>query len=126
MSFIISEAATVIFILLIIYVLSASFIEHYSIPFGHETGIVVMIGIIISFVTQYEGHEEFNDIMEFNQNLFFYLVLPPIVFASAYNMKRKKFFQNIKYILLFGVVGTIIAFILFSLMSIAAVTYIPI
>ena len=52
--------------------------------------------------------------MSFNGDLFFYFVLPPIVFASGFNMYRKKFFANIRNILLFGVIGTFIAFGTFS------------
>ena len=48
--------------------------------------------------------------MSFNGNLFFYFVLPPIVFAAGFNMYRKQFFANITNILLFGVGGTFIAF----------------
>ena len=53
----------------------------------------------------------------FNDNLFFYVCLPPIVFASGFNMKRKKFFENIGYIMLFGLVGTFICFTMFSLFT---------
>jgi len=52
--------------------------------------------------------------MTFSDDLFFYFCLPPIVFASGFNMQRKKFFENIRNIILFGLVGTIIAFISFT------------
>ena len=51
--------------------------------------------------------------MAFNEQLFFYLVLPPIVFASGFNMQRKDFFGNMKNIALFGFVGTFICFFMF-------------
>ena len=57
--------------------------------------------------------------MKFNDDLFFYFVLPPIVFASGFNMYRKKFFANIQNIVLFGVIGTFIAFGSFSGLTIA-------
>ena len=53
-------------------------------------------------------------VVEFNDNLFFYFCLPPLVFASGFNMKRKKFFENIGNILLFGVGGTIVTFACFA------------
>ena len=56
---------------------------------------------------------EFSEIMAFNDDLFFYFVLPPIVFASGFNMYRKKFFGNIQNIILFGVVSTFVTFALF-------------
>ena len=56
--------------------------------------------------------------MKFSDDLFFYFCLPPIVFASGFNMQRKKFFANIKNIVLFGLIGTIIAFVSFSGMTV--------
>ena len=55
--------------------------------------------------------------MTFDENFFFYFCLPPIVFASGYNMKRKKFFENFNNILIFGVFNTIVSFILFAVMT---------
>ncbi len=52
--------------------------------------------------------------MKFDDNLFFYAILPPIIFSAGYNLKRKKFFQHFNYITLFGVVGTFVAFLAFS------------
>lgn len=61
--------------------------------------------------------------MKFSDDLFFYFCLPPIVFASGFNMQRKKFFSNIKNIVLFGLVGTIIAFVSFSGLTVLYKTY---
>ena len=56
--------------------------------------------------------------MQFSDDLFFYFCLPPIVFASGFNMQRKKFFANIRNIVLFGLVGTIIAFVSFTAITV--------
>jgi len=48
--------------------------------------------------------------MVFNDDLLFYFVLPPIIFAQGFNMYRQKFFENIHNILLFGVIGTFVTF----------------
>ena len=58
-----------------------------------------------------------QEVVEFNDNLFFYFFLPPLVFASGFNMKRKKFFENISNIMLFGVGGTIVTFAVFSILT---------
>ena len=70
------------------------------------------------------GNSEFADIMTFNDDLFFYFVLPPIVFASGYNMYRKKFFANLKNIVLFGVLGTFIIFGIFSSLTILVLKHV--
>jgi sodium/hydrogen exchanger 8 len=56
--------------------------------------------------------------MRFSDITFFYFCLPPIVFASGFNMQKGAFFANFKNILLFGVLGTFIAFGSFTGMTI--------
>ena len=43
-------------------------------------------------------------------------ILPPIIFAAGYNIKKRNFVQNFGYIALFGVLGTLISFVVLSLM----------
>ena len=59
-------------------------------------------------------------VFDFDQANFFSFILPPIVFAAGYTLKRKDFLRNIHYILGLGVIGTIIACIVISLITIAA------
>lgn len=35
-------------------------------------------------------------------------LLPPMLFEDGYNIKKRKFFQNISYINLYGVLGTVL------------------
>lgn len=41
-------------------------------------------------------------------------ILPPIIFAAGYNLKKTNFVKNFGYISLFGVIGTIISFAVLS------------
>ena len=101
--------------MLMIFMLYEAFKHKYHWRFGHEASFVVIIGVLISGIyTSGEGATEFSEIMAFNDDLFFYFVLPPIIFAAGYNMYRNKFFANIANIGIFGVLGTFITFAGFS------------
>ena len=103
-----SAGAMIIFLMFIVYMVAGTLVESKGWIVGHEAGVVIIIGMILSFLAMQFGHEEFNHMMTFDENFFFYFCLPPIVFASGYNMKRKKFFENFTNILLFGLIGTVL------------------
>lgn len=52
--------------------------------------------------------------LKFDEETFFDLILPLIIFPSGYNMRRKKFFKNIGTIMKFGFVGTIFCFSIYT------------
>lgn len=87
--------------------------EKIHCKFGHETGVAILLGLAISGIA-YKISPQVTDDFTFDGTLFFYICLPPIIFASGFNMRRKRFFENIGYILLFGVLGTIVTFVVFS------------
>ena len=115
----VAEGALIIFAMLIIYVVGGSYMEHRHAPFGHETGVMLIIGIGISAILWATGVSLSHDFM-FNGSIFFYVCLPPIIFASGFNMRRKRFFANIGYILLFGILGTILSFTIYSSLTYGA------
>ena len=81
---------------------------------AHESSLACVAGLICGgLVKMVTGRT-----IEFNNNVFFYMVLPPIIFSAGITLKHRKFFRYIYLISLFGVVGTFINFVL-----ITAVTY---
>ncbi len=79
----------------------------------HETGVVLMISVLVSYILQEKvGSYKFD----FDEKQLFYLVIPPIIFSAGFNMKKRKFFKNLPYITAFGLLGTVFNFMTMSFM----------
>jgi len=113
-SFVVPLETALFFILLMIYVVIGGYMEHKKVKFGHETGIALVMGLIISACLHYLSETASDYDVKFDGTVFFYVCLPPIIFAAGFNMRRRRFFANIGYILLFGVFGTIVTFLVFA------------
>ena len=111
-----SGSIIILLVLLMVYMLFEAYKQKSGIVFGHEASLVCLAGLAFSAYELWRGEHHFS--AEVNEDLFYYYVLPPIVFASGFNMYRKKFCANLRNILLFGVVGTFIGFASFSVMTI--------
>lgn len=94
--------------LLILYTLSGHVIEKLKLLIIHESTVGVLTGMFI----QYMLLDHYT--IEFDSQSFFFFMLPPIVFASAYGLKKKNFVRNISYILGLGIFGTIVAMIVLT------------
>jgi hypothetical protein len=53
----------------------------------------------------------------FSFQVFWYAVLPPIILQQAYSLRKADFFQNLLPILVFGIAGTLLTFLLLTLAS---------
>ena len=63
--------------------------------------------------------------LEFDTKMFFDVFLPLIIFATGFNMRREKFFENIVNISKFGLLGTLLTFIFYSTFTYLAINFIP-
>lgn len=72
-----------------------------------------MIGFLISLAAFASDNNMIQENIIFDDNVLFYFCIPPIVFASGYNMRRKRFFQNFTNIMIFGILGTLVTYIIF-------------
>lgn len=120
-NFVVSMDALIIFILLLMYTVGGSYMEHKKFKFGHETSIALIVGLFVSACLHFIPINANTYDISFDGTAFFYVCLPPIIFAAGFNMRRKRFFDNIGYILLFGIFGTIVTFFVFAILTYAFV-----
>jgi sodium/hydrogen exchanger 8 len=87
-------------------------------PYLQESGIGLLLGAMVgAMIRFFTNLNELQAIISFDQQFFFFVLLPPIIFESGYTMKKGHFFYNIDSILAFAVVGTTISMVLVSLLS---------
>jgi sodium/hydrogen exchanger-like protein 6/7 len=78
--------------MMVLFFIGAGVVEKYKPVVCHETGLVLIVGIIFSWVYYAAVGPAKRDVFQFSQGVFFDFFLPPIIINSGYNMRRKKFF----------------------------------
>lgn len=91
-------------------VLSAYLIKEHKIYYLPESAAAICVGLIVGAMARmiYPSKEELK-FLTFEPELFFFLLLPPIIFEAGYSLKKKDFFANFWTISLFAVMGTLVS-----------------
>ena len=107
-----SYRGVVAIIILIFYTIAAPIFQKLNFHYLHESGICMLVGTIIALLSKYIGNpnDSLNSFVTFDDEMFFNIVLPPIIFSAGYNLKKRAFFKYFFYIVIFGIIGTIISF----------------
>uniref|UniRef100_A0A8D0HBR3 Sodium/hydrogen exchanger n=1 Tax=Sphenodon punctatus TaxID=8508 RepID=A0A8D0HBR3_SPHPU len=123
-----------IFILLLtLTILTIWLFKHRRARFLHETGLAMIYGVLVGVVLRYGIHvpSDVNNVtlscqvqtspatllVTFDPEVFFNILLPPIIFYAGYSLKRRHFFRNLGSILAYAFLGTAIScFVIGSIM----------
>ena len=81
---------------------------------NHFSGAAMIFGIIVGLLFQLLSLFNLKQEFEFQPELFYFIILPPIIFDSGYSMKKRNFFLNMGTILLHAVFGTLICAVVFG------------
>lgn len=101
--------------ILFLYTISSPIMRKFKCYVIHESGLSMIIGLIITLSAMIINPETtFANTLYFDDAVFFNFILPPIIFSAGYNLKRKSFFKYIMFTLIFGVIGTIVSFLIIA------------
>ena len=70
----------------------------------------VLVGALLGLVLRQLGAESapsLHSLLFFDEEMFLYVLLPPIIFEAGFSIEKRYFFNNLATILLFAVAGTI-------------------
>ncbi|XP_023654683.1 sodium/hydrogen exchanger 8 [Paramormyrops kingsleyae] len=109
-----SSGMTIFFSLLVIgiCIILVHLLIKFKLHFLPESVAVVSLGILMGGIIKIIEFQELANWKEeemFRPNMFFLLLLPPIIFESGYSLHKGNFFQNIGSITLFAVIGTAVS-----------------
>lgn len=113
----VSEANISTEILLMMLLLSISlgggyFLKKTRIKIINESLFATLVGLLAGgILSALENDKYINNITNAYVKFFLILLLPPIIFESAYNMRKKEFFKQIGTITVFAFLGTFISII---------------
>lgn len=83
--------------------------HHWHSKLLPEAAAIILVGVMGGIICRFYSGPIAATLTVFDPNAFFVVLLPPIIFNSGYTMKRRFFFQNIKSILSFAILGTFLS-----------------
>jgi len=100
----VSQVLLIVMALLIVTTIFRLLLHFLEIAFIPESAIVILIGCVTGFILW--GATVGLDTIIPTLDLFFLVLIPPIIFEAGYHLDKTAFMHNIRIILLLAVVGT--------------------
>ncbi|KAK7949708.1 hypothetical protein PG996_000294 [Apiospora saccharicola] len=112
-----SSWAIFINIMLLMLSLFTSYIlQQKKVQAIHETVISIFAGMTVGLVLRVTSNTQIRELAIFDFQIFFNLLLPPIILNSGYELHQANFFRNIGTILTFAFAGTFLSAVVIGLL----------
>ncbi|KAF2866513.1 Sodium/hydrogen exchanger family-domain-containing protein [Massariosphaeria phaeospora] len=104
-----SWALFILIALLITALFTSYFLQTRKIQAVHETVLSIFAGMVVGLLLSLFAPPTVREAMTFDYQMFFNLLLPPIILSSGYELHQGNFFRHSGVILTFAFAGTFIS-----------------
>ncbi|KAI0128482.1 Sodium/hydrogen exchanger family-domain-containing protein [Xylariales sp. AK1849] len=111
-----SWALFILLVLLIVSFFTSYMLQQKKVQAVHETVISIFAGMIIGLILRVATGHTIRQYVSFDYQIFFNLLLPPIILNSGYELHQANFFRNIGVILTFAFAGTFLSAVVIGLL----------
>ncbi|EFX00483.1 sodium/hydrogen exchanger [Grosmannia clavigera kw1407] len=111
-----SWAIFILIMLLIVAFFTSYTLQRMKVTAVHETVVSIFAGMIVGLVLRLSPGDNIRDLVSFDYQIFFNLLLPPIILSSGYELHQGNFFRNISTILTFAFAGTFLSAIVIGVL----------
>lgn len=101
--------ASLLFILLVGYLINTQRLRHLP-----ESGAAMILGFIIGLMVKACNSTREDYLLSFDGEVFFFVLLPPIIFEAGFSLETRIFVNNLGSITTFAVLGTLVSAIVVS------------
>ncbi|KAI1460613.1 sodium/hydrogen exchanger [Annulohypoxylon moriforme] len=111
-----SRALFISIMLLIIAFFTSYMLQQKKVQAVHETVISIFAGMTVGLILRVSTGHSIRQLVSFDYQIFFNLLLPPIILNSGYELHQANFFRNIGTILTFAFAGTFLSAVVIGLL----------
>ncbi|CAD8045777.1 unnamed protein product [Paramecium primaurelia] len=92
-----------------------TYCEHRHYNLLREASVAILVGLLIGVITEFQVLQNVN--YNNSSEIFFFILLPIIVFKEGYNLNKQHFMKNFFYVVMYGIFGTIFNFIVLAALN---------
>ncbi|RLN69306.1 hypothetical protein BBJ28_00004012 [Nothophytophthora sp. Chile5] len=104
------EDAVLLLVMLFVLVMASFMLDRYSCMLISQSGFALVFGLGVGlFMIMGGKHAALHTHLNLDNNLFFNVLLPPIIYEAGFSIKCQVFFRNFPAIMSTAVLGTVIS-----------------